>query len=72
MRTIWSLTAGLQSRRIRGSRTASSTSWTGLALALSREADFEWEEFREALIESICTRERQHAPDDPSWSHHYR
>jgi nitrile hydratase accessory protein len=44
----------------------------GLALALSKEGYFEWEQFREALIESISTWESQHALDDPSWSYYQR
>jgi nitrile hydratase accessory protein len=44
----------------------------GLALALSKEGYFEWEQFREALIESISTWERKHALDDPSWNYYER
>jgi nitrile hydratase accessory protein len=55
---------------------AFSQSWErrafGLALALSKEGYFEWEQFREALIESIANWERQHALDDPSWSYYHR
>ncbi len=43
----------------------------GLALALSKEGYFEWEQFREALIASISAWERQHALDDPSWSYYH-
>ncbi|HWO10990.1 MAG TPA: nitrile hydratase accessory protein [Polyangiaceae bacterium] len=44
----------------------------GLALALSKEGYFEWEQFREALIDSISRWEREHELDDPSWSYYHR
>lgn len=44
----------------------------GLALALSKEGYFEWERFRQALIESIENWERRHALNDPSWNYYQR
>ena len=44
----------------------------GLALALSREVYFEWECFRQALIESIAAWEQRHTLDDPSWNYYQR
>jgi nitrile hydratase accessory protein len=44
----------------------------GLALALSKEGYFEWQCFRQALIESIAAWERRHALDDPSWNYYQR
>jgi nitrile hydratase accessory protein len=41
------------------------------SLALSKGGYFEWEQFREALIESISTWERDHPLDDPSWSYYH-
>lgn len=43
----------------------------GLALALSKEGHFEWEDFRSALIAEIAEWESAHALDDASW-HYYR
>ena len=42
----------------------------GLALALSKEGHFEWEDFRQALIASIAAWESSHALDDPSWDYY--
>jgi nitrile hydratase accessory protein len=42
----------------------------GLALALSKEGYFEWEDFRQALIESIARWESAHTLDDPTWDYY--
>jgi nitrile hydratase accessory protein len=44
----------------------------GLALALSKEGYFEWEDFRQALIASIAAWERAHAGGDRSWDYYQR
>lgn len=43
----------------------------GIALALSKDGYFEWEEFRQELIAQISDWEATHRSDDPSW-HYYR
>jgi nitrile hydratase accessory protein len=43
----------------------------GIALALSKEGHFEWEDFRQALMAEIKAWEEAHALDDESW-HYYR
>jgi nitrile hydratase accessory protein len=42
----------------------------GIALALSKEGYFEWEDFRVALIAQIAAWEASHALDDPDWSYY--
>ena len=42
----------------------------GMALALAKSGVFEWEAFRQNLIESIARWERSHALDDPSWNYY--
>jgi nitrile hydratase accessory protein len=44
----------------------------GLALALSKQGKFEWEDFRQQLIASISQWEEEHAIDDPSWDYYQR
>jgi nitrile hydratase accessory protein len=44
----------------------------GIALALAKEGYFEWEEFRQALIASIASWERDNGLDDPSWDYYQR
>ncbi len=44
----------------------------GLALALSKRGQFEWEEFRQKLIASISEWEDENAKDDPSWDYYQR
>jgi nitrile hydratase accessory protein len=44
----------------------------GLALALSKDGYFEWEDFRQALIAQIAAWESEHALDDPSWHYYQR
>jgi nitrile hydratase accessory protein len=42
----------------------------GVALALSRDGHFEWEDFRQRLIASIGAWEGQHGTHDPSWNYY--
>lgn len=42
----------------------------GIALSLSKAGHFEWEAFRQKLIEAIGAWERTHALDDPSWDYY--
>ena len=42
----------------------------GIALALSKDGHFEWEEFRQALIGEIAAWEASHPLDDPSWRYY--
>jgi nitrile hydratase accessory protein len=42
----------------------------GVALALSRDGYFEWEDFRQHLIATIGSWQNQHATDDPSWNYY--
>lgn len=42
----------------------------GIALALSKEGYFEWEDFRQALIREIRAWEAEHDLDDPSWRYY--
>ncbi len=42
----------------------------GVALALSRDGHFEWEDFRQRLIATISAWESEHATDDPSWNYY--
>lgn len=46
----------------------------GMALALSREGYFEWEDFRQALIASIAEWEKEHGVDqaNPEWDYYER
>ena len=44
----------------------------GMALALSKQGHYEWEEFRQGLIASIAEWESEHARDDPSWDYYQR
>lgn len=44
----------------------------GLALALSKDGHFEWEEFRQALIGEIGAWEATHDLDDSSWHYYQR
>ena len=43
---------------------------SAVALALSRDGHFEWEDFRQRLIATIGTWEQQHGIDDPSWNYY--
>jgi nitrile hydratase accessory protein len=42
----------------------------GIALALSKEGYFEWEDFRVALMAEIAAWEASHALDDPDWNYY--
>jgi nitrile hydratase accessory protein len=42
----------------------------GVALALSRDGYFEWEDFRQRLIATIDSWQNEHAIDDPSWNYY--
>jgi len=44
----------------------------GMALALSKEGHYEWEDFRRGLIASIAEWEAENARDDPSWDYYQR
>ncbi len=44
----------------------------GLALALSKDGHYEWEDFRQALIEHIAGWETTHELSDPSWHYYQR
>lgn len=44
----------------------------GLALALSKDGHYEWEDFRQALIAHIAHWEATHALDDPSFYYYRR
>lgn len=44
----------------------------GIALALSKDGHYEWEEFRQQLITAIAEWETDHALDDPSWNYYQR
>jgi nitrile hydratase accessory protein len=42
----------------------------GMALALSKQGVFEWDDFRNEMIATIGAWEASHAIDDPEW-HYY-
>jgi len=42
----------------------------GVALALAKNGAFEWETFRQNLIEAIGQWERGHDLNDPAWSYY--
>jgi nitrile hydratase accessory protein len=42
----------------------------GVALALSRDGHFEWEDFRQHLIAAIGDWEGSHEINDPSWNYY--
>ncbi len=42
----------------------------GIALALAKAGYFEWEDFRQRLIDAIGNWQNTHALDDPSWSYY--
>ena len=44
----------------------------GLALALSKQGRYEWEDFRQQLIASIAEWEAVHPLDDRSWDYYER
>jgi nitrile hydratase accessory protein len=44
----------------------------GMAIALSKEGYYEWEDFRQGLMGSIAHWETTHALDDASWDYYQR
>lgn len=42
----------------------------GMALALAKEGYFEWEDFRDELIDAIHIWETDHKLDDASWNYY--
>lgn len=42
----------------------------GVAIALSKQGHYEWEEFRQTLIETISEWEATHDLDDPEWDYY--
>jgi nitrile hydratase accessory protein len=44
----------------------------GIAIALSKQGHYEWEEFRQGLMASIAQWESAHPLDDPSWDYYQR
>lgn len=42
----------------------------GMALALSKQGVFEWEDFRSELIATISAWEAAHDKSDPSWNYY--
>lgn len=44
----------------------------GMALALSKQGHYDWEQFRQNLIAAIGEWEAGHARDDPSWDYYQR
>ncbi|MBP0026882.1 nitrile hydratase accessory protein [Roseofilum sp. Guam] len=44
----------------------------GVAIALSKQGHYEWEDFRQQLISKIGEWEAEHGTDDPSWDYYQR
>ena len=44
----------------------------GVAIALSKQGHYEWEDFRQQLISKIGEWEADHETDDPSWDYYQR
>ena len=42
----------------------------GVAIALSKDGHYEWEEFRQALMSNILKWEQSHELDDVSWDYY--
>ena len=42
----------------------------GVAIALSKQGHFEWEDFRQTLIATIAEWESTHDLDDPEWDYY--
>ncbi|MEM9483352.1 MAG: nitrile hydratase accessory protein [Cyanobacteria bacterium P01_F01_bin.116] len=42
----------------------------GVAIALSKQGHYEWEEFRQTLIETISEWEATHDLNDPEWDYY--
>jgi nitrile hydratase accessory protein len=44
----------------------------GIAIALSKKGHYEWEQFRQQLIDSIAEWEATHCKDDADWDYYQR
>ena len=44
----------------------------GMAIALSKEGNYEWEDFRQGLMASIAQWETSHELNDASWDYYQR
>jgi len=44
----------------------------GMAIALSKEGHYEWEDFRQSLMGSIAEWENSHSLDDTNWDYYKR
>lgn len=44
----------------------------GMAIALSKQGHYEWEDFRQELIAAISEWEANHCQDDPQWDYYQR
>lgn len=44
----------------------------GMAIALSKQGHYEWEDFRQELIAAIAEWEASHCQDDPQWDYYQR
>ena len=44
----------------------------GIALALAKKGHYEWEDFRQELIEAIAEWEAEHPLEDESWDYYQR
>lgn len=44
----------------------------GIAMALSKDGHYEWEQFRQGLIATIAQWENHNPTDDPSWDYYER
>ena len=42
----------------------------GMAIALSKDGHYEWEDFRQGLMAAIARWETQRATDDPDWDYY--
>lgn len=42
----------------------------GMAIALSKDGHYEWDDFRQGLIDAIAQWESGHASDDPTWDYY--
>src|SRR5260370_1667036 len=44
----------------------------GMAIALSKKGNYEWEDFRQELISSIADWEEKHCKEDAAWDYYQR
>lgn len=42
----------------------------GVAIALAKQGYYEWEDFRQCLIQTIGAWEGEHTPQDPRWDYY--